>query len=437
MKRTISITSGKGSVNHNSRKFHAKNTDPERSCLNVHYMNDNIRDVYHELFDDALARYNEKQKRNDRRIEDYYEKIASGKQEKTFHEIIVQVGNMKDMGAKTAEGQLAAAVLDEYMKGFQERNPTLRVFSAHLHMDEATPHLHIDFIPFITGSKRGLETRVSLKKALDILGFKGGTRSNTERDQWAEAEKEQLAAIMLRHGIEWEKKGTHEKHLSVLDFEKKERAREVAELEIKKEELEAENALFSEINEALHEQLIAVDDEIHNMQESIVQSKEEAEKARKQADRYQKRMNELAPMVKNMEQFAIDFSEDPDRVLPDAGTLESGRSYRDKKAKPTVQKMVKVMRSVYSAYLDVSRKYDNLKQRHDQIEERADNLSERFHVIYAENQRLKEVARDFDRLKSVLGNDKVDSIILMERQREQTLKEQKRAERNKYYREVR
>lgn len=320
MKRTISITSGKGSVNHNSRKFHAKNTDPERSCLNVHYMNDNIRDVYHELFDDALVRYNEKQKRNDRRIEDYYEKIASGEQEKTFHEII---------------------------------------------------------------------------------------------------------------------KGTHEKHLSVLDFEKKERAREVAELEIKKEELEAENASFSEINEVLHEQLIAVDDEIHNMQESIVQSKEEAEKARKQADRYQKRMNELAPMVKNMEQFAIDFSEDPDRVLPDAGTLESGRSYRDKKAKPTVQKMVKVMRSVYSAYLHVSRKYDNLKQRHDQMDERADNLSERFHVIYAENQRLKEVERDFDRLKSVLGNDKVDSIMLMERQREQTLKEQKQAERNKYYREVR
>lgn len=97
--------------------------------------------------------------------------------------------------------------------------------------DEATPHLHIDFIPYTTGSKRGLETRVSLKKALAELGFKGGTRSETERNQWAAAEKEQLSAIMLRHGIEWEKKGTHEKHLSVLDFEKKERAKEVAELE--------------------------------------------------------------------------------------------------------------------------------------------------------------------------------------------------------------
>ena len=98
-------------------------------------------------------------------------------------------------------------------------------------MDEATPHLHIDFIPYMTGSNRGLETRVSLKKALAELGFKGGTRSETERNQWAAAEKEHLAEIMLQHGIEWEKKGIHEKHLSVLDFEKKERAKEVAELE--------------------------------------------------------------------------------------------------------------------------------------------------------------------------------------------------------------
>ena len=225
MKRTISVMTGKGSVNHNSRKFHAKNTDPERSCLNVEYCNENIKDVYHELFDEALARYNEKQTRSDRCIDGYYEKICSSKQEKPFYEIILQIGNKDDMGAKTKDGQLAAEILDEYMQDFQRRNPTLRVFSAHLHMDEATPHLHIDFIPYTTGSKRGLETRVSLKKALAELGFKGGTRSETERNQWVAAEKEHLAEIMLKHDIEWEKKGTHEKHLSVLDFEKKERAK--------------------------------------------------------------------------------------------------------------------------------------------------------------------------------------------------------------------
>ena len=113
-----------------SRKFHAKNTAPERSCLE--YCNENVKDVYHELFDEALAWYNEKQTRSDRRIDDYYEKIRSGKQERPFHEIILQIGDKDNMGAKTENGQLAAKVLDKYMRDFQRRNPTLRVFSAYL-----------------------------------------------------------------------------------------------------------------------------------------------------------------------------------------------------------------------------------------------------------------------------------------------------------------
>lgn len=155
MNRTISIMVGKGSANHNSRKFHAKNTDPERSYLNVEYCDENLQLVYHQLFDEAKQRYNAKQKRADRMIPDYYEKIRSGKQEKLFHEVIVQIGNREDMSAQSENGALAAQVLDEYMREFQKRNPNLRVFSAHLHMDEATPHLHVDFVPFITGSKRG------------------------------------------------------------------------------------------------------------------------------------------------------------------------------------------------------------------------------------------------------------------------------------------
>ena len=78
------------------------------------------------------------------------------------------------------------------------------IFSAHLHMDEATPHLHIDFTPFTTNSKRGLETRVSLKEALEAQGFIGGSRSDTEWNQWVASEKEVLSQIMLEHGIEWD-----------------------------------------------------------------------------------------------------------------------------------------------------------------------------------------------------------------------------------------
>lgn len=437
MKRTISFMTGKGSVNHNSRKFRAKNTDPERSCLNVEYCNENIKDVYHELFDEALAQYNEKQTRSDRRIDDYYEKIRSGKQEKPFHEIILQIGDKDNMGAKTENGQLAVKVLDKYMQDFQRRNPTLRVFSAYLHMDEATPHLHIDFVPYTTGSKRGLDTRVSLKQALSALGFKGGTRRETELNQWVAYEKEQFAAVMLEHGIEWEKKGTHEKHLSVLDFEKKERAKEVAELEAKKAELQEENAAFQEINEDLHEQLLQVDDEIRSLQEDLQESRQEAEKAQKQADKYQKRINELAPMVKNMEKLAADFSADPEQTLPEAAVMESAKSYREKKAKPLVKKIVQVMRSVYSAYLDISNKFTKLQAAYNKERRGNERLMNRLEEVLEENRELRIVAADFGRVKAMVGSEQVNAVINRAKQQEQIEVEQKRAARRKHNRETR
>lgn len=204
MKRTISAMVGKGSITHNNRDFIAENVDGERTKNNITYCNEKIQDVYHELFDEALQKYNEKQTRSDRVIADYYEKIRTGKQEKPFHEIILQIGDKDTMGAETENGELAKKILDRYMHDFEKRNPNLRVFSAHLHMDEATPHLHIDFIPFTTNSKRGLETRVSFKKALEAQGFIGGSRSDTEWNQWVASEKEVLSQIMLEHGIEWD-----------------------------------------------------------------------------------------------------------------------------------------------------------------------------------------------------------------------------------------
>ena len=388
MKRTISAMVGQGSVNHNSRKFHAKNTDPERSHLNVTYCQENIKTVYHELFDEALERYNAKQTRADRRIEDYYEKIRSGKQEKPFHEIILQVGNRDDMSADSEEGQLAAAVLDEYMKGFQERNPQLRVFSAHLHMDEATPHLHIDFVPFTTGSKRGLDTRVSLKQALAAQGFKGGTRGDTEWSQWVRSEKEQLSLVMERHGIEWEDKGTHDKHLSVLDYKKEQRAKEIAVLDTVKAE-----------------------------KESQVESQE-------------RRLKELAPAVKNMERLAADFSADPDEILPEPGTLETGRAYREKKAKPLLAQIVKVLRSLYLAYVELRGKFERLQGDYGRVRESNARLSDRLQEVKLENKALRQVSADYERVKRVFGPEQVEVAVQADKQREQAEKGRKRPRRS-------
>ena len=231
IRRTISASSGKGVVEHNRRTYTAENVDPTRTHLNIEYCYKPIEQAYQDLFGDALKEYNAKQTRKDRCIDDYYEKIRQGKQEKPFYEVIFQIGNKDDMAAVSENGELAKDILDNFMKGFQERNPQLYVYSAHLHMDEATPHLHIDFIPFTTGCKRGLSTRVSMKQALADQRIVGEGRSMTERAVWVQKEKEVLAELMLERGIEWEQKGEHREHLSVLEFKREQRTLELVALE--------------------------------------------------------------------------------------------------------------------------------------------------------------------------------------------------------------
>ena len=275
MERTISAMIGKGSVNHNTRAFTAKNVDKNRSADNVEFCQEDIKQVYHKLFDEARERYNAKQKRKDRMIDNYYEKIRRGKQEKLFHEVIFQIGNKDDMNAKNEDGLLAKRILTEFMDEFQARNPNLYVFSAHLHMDEETPHLHIDFVPYITGSKRGLDTRVSLKSALAAEGFTGGTRGATELNQWIASEKQELATVMERYGVEWLQKGTHEKHLSVLEFEKKERAREVAVLDSQKQEISSVVLQLGEAVSVKKQELQNVTIEKELAEEAIQKANEE------------------------------------------------------------------------------------------------------------------------------------------------------------------
>ena len=375
MKRTISAMRGKGSLTHNRRDFIAENVDSSRTPLNVEYRNEDIRAVYHELFDGALARYNEKQTRKDRVIDDYYEKIRTGKQEKLFEELIIQIGNKDDMNASSENGQLAKQILDEYMQSFEQRNPTLRVFSAHLHMDEATPHLHIDFIPFTTGSKRGLETRVSLKKALDALGFAGGTKSHTELNQWIEAEKQALASIMARHDIEWEQKGTHEEHLSVLDYKKQERSKEVA-------------ALETQIG-ALQEQTATAETMLSEKQEQL---------------------DDIAPILKNTEKFVQKYDA-PERLLPEAGMLESGKAFREKKALPILGKLLKYARSLFRENTELKAKVQKLEKENTAFKSANWNHTHEIVRLKMENQELHKAKDKLDALVGRIGNDVLQKLL--------------------------
>ena len=450
MKRTISFMTGKGSVNHNSRKFHAKNTDPERSCLNVEYCNENVKDVYHELFDEALAWYNEKQTRSDRRIDDYYEKICSGKQEKPFHEIILQIGDKDNMGAKTENGQLAAKVLDKYMRDFQRRNPTLRVFSAYLHMDEATPHLHIDFVPYTTGSKRGLDTRVSLKQALSALGFKGGTRRETELNQWVAYEKEQLAAVMLEHGIEWEKKGTHEKHLSVLDFEKKERAKEVAELEQsisdgkeRLSDIQIQHRKAVQETEQIRQKGEAIRQEVSELSETSDLLKEQATtlaedkkkllsdnvKLEKQQKKLQQDIEKMVQSKAVMERNIHAYDEDEKWQLPEPAALMSAKAYKDKKASPLVEKLKETIKALTIKCVQLAEQGKKLKDKvtrqEQQISRLTDKVMEQSDII----DRLQEKTADLGRLERYFGREQVQSIVERSKALERAEKENKRPKR--------
>ena len=450
MKRTISFMTGKGSVNHNSRKFHAKNTDPERSCLNVEYCNENVKDVYHELFDEALARYNEKQTRSDRRIDDYYEKIRSGKQEKPFHEIILQIGDKDNMGAKTENGQLAAKVLDKYMQDFQRRNPTLRVFSAYLHMDEASPHLHIDFVPYTTGSKRGLDTRVSLKQALAALGFKGGTRRETELNQWVAYEKEQLAAVMLEHGIEWEKKGTHEKHLSVLDFEKQERAKEIAELEqsisdgkerlsdiqIQQRKAEQETEQIRQEGEAIRQEVSELSETSNLLKEqaaTLAEDKEKLlfdnEKLEKQQKKLQQEIEKMVQSKAVMERNIHAYDEDEKWQLPEPAALMSAKAYKDKKVLPLVEKLKETIKALTIKCVRLAEQGKKLKDKVTRQEQQISRLTDKVMEQSDTIDRLQEKTVDLGRLERYFGREQVQSIVERSKALERAEKANKRPKR--------
>lgn len=383
MERTISGMMGKGSLTHNRRAFTAENVDAERTKNNIEYCNESLKQVYHTLFDEAVNRYNAKQTRKDRMIENYYDKIRTGKQEKLFYEAVFQIGNKDDMNVRGEHGELAKQILDEFMQNFQKRNPNLYVFSAHLHLDEETPHLHIDFVPYTTGSKRGLDTRVSLKQALKMQGFEGSNRQETEWNLWIASEKQQLSSVMERHGIQWLKLGTHRKHLSVLNFEKQEREKEVLQLDKQLEEASCK--------------IVATERQVKSKKAEVLQAEKE-----------------LTQMVSNrakVEKNIQIIQNDKEWQLPEPTTLMSTKAYKEKKAEPLVARLKEVLQTVMINNLDLNRKLESTGKRLEQIRKQLKRLENRLESVEQENDVLRVQNRDLKRLKMVLGEEKVISII--------------------------
>lgn len=284
------------------------------------------------------------------------------------------------MSAESENGTLARQILDEYYRGFQEQNPQLKVFSAHLHMDEATPHLHIDFVPFTTGSKRGLDTRVSLKQALAAQGFKGGTRGDTEWNQWVSAEKSALAFVMERHGIEWKHKGTHEKHLSVLDYKKQEREKEI---------------------NALEDKLVEKKDEFRVMADRI-----------KNFDNGERALQNLDESIMN----------GPEYQLPEPSAMMSARSYKTKFVEPLVARFKSLISTLFARYFKALDSYHRLNITNGNLYRENEKLSKINGKLTEENTRLRAENKDYSLLRRVFGHKQIDSLLEQAR----NLKGQKR-----------
>lgn len=207
MSMSISIqkSTKRTNINHNNRTMSERekkinnHIDYSRSDENKYLIQEDIRDIYEREFGEALENYNAKQRRADRKIKDYYKHIEASKKTSTQQEMIIQIGD-KDDFTDEDNRKLANEILEEWFQGFEERNPNLKVYNAVIHNDEASPHMHLNFVPVASGYKRGLEKQVAFDRA--IKQQDKTLDKDRPFEDWREKEVKLLEKLLLERGIE-------------------------------------------------------------------------------------------------------------------------------------------------------------------------------------------------------------------------------------------
>ena len=384
--KTISFPKGRGHLTHNNRDFICNNVVPERTSWNRAYIQEPLKDAYEKCFGQALRDYNAAQKRKDRKKEDYLKEIEnSGNKEKTFYENIVQIGKKEDTpvvdenGDLTEDAKTAIEIIEQYAKTFQERNPNLYLFNCVMHLDEATPHLHIDYIPVAHGYKNGMETRNSLTKAFQQMGFaKAVSRKQNETVAWQERERKYLTELCRERGIEIEALGIQRDNLSLPEY--KAAMREV-------EALEQQAAALGRQNDNLTQQALKLCGQVQEMEthndELVLQAQElteqieEAEAKEKAAqevlakhdlrtDTYKLISKEVAAETKNMKSVAVPVN-----------NLFGSEEY------------VKVKKSDWNKILDAFNKAVSRNHLLEKYEKKISNLEKKIDVLTEQVEKLK------------------------------------------------
>lgn len=205
MPKTISFHNGTDwSRGHNIRdeRYTAKQGHIDKSLKNenVTLRDIPVRQAYDEIFGQAVKEYNAKQKRTDRKISNYYEKIKADKRKHTVYECIVQIGDRNDTGNSA---ELEKQALIKFVETWEQRNPNLHLIGAYIHADEpdGTVHLHLDYIP-VAQCTRGMSIQNSFDRALQQQGFHSENIHKTAQIEWQEREREVLASICRQLNID-------------------------------------------------------------------------------------------------------------------------------------------------------------------------------------------------------------------------------------------
>ncbi len=281
---SISMPQGRGNRQHNLRNYGEgklpSNVDASRTEQNIVWKDETTSHAYHRIFDDAVSEYNAKQKRKDRQIKDYRTHILNSKNgEKEFYEDVLQWGKQEDFIEHPEWRDIAKECLLEYIEGFEDRNPGLELIGAYIHMDEASPHMHFDYIPVAEGYKTGVQKRNSLDRAMrNLIAVRTGSEYSPRPDekdasgkctdnatkQWKEMERAHFKKICVRRGlvVDGEIKTPERDSLSVLEYKAEMRKQEIQKLEVQEQELRGT---------------------ISNLQTLIKQAEEKLEQAKREA----------------------------------------------------------------------------------------------------------------------------------------------------------
>lgn len=254
----------KTNIRHNNRELTEKefrsdahkHIKREKSKYNIQIFKRDIKDVYHELFDDALNAYNAKQKRKDRKIDDYYKHVQKSKNLDLQREFIVAVGNKADWEKLSIEEKKEVGeVLARYVRDFNERHDNMTIYNAIVHLDEAgAPHAHFNVIPIASGYKNGLSVQPSFRKALEQEGF--GPSGREQFKAFRNAEIHRLHQFIHEIGIDRKAGQTNDikdmrEYKDAMEYIENRKSRQI--VKIQREE-KAHEEKMRELNERLRQQ---------------------------------------------------------------------------------------------------------------------------------------------------------------------------------------